>query len=361
MKLGVLLREAGMPLPDARACEIEITKVCSDTRRLEKGALFIALEGLHFDGACFVAEAFARGAAFVIAQRPLEGNLVMSVPNTRECLARVLDAWYGHPAQSFSLIGITGTNGKTSASTMLYHILRHAGFSVGLIGTVECRCNDEILHADGGRTLANMTTPDPEQLYALLHEMKEKGASYVVMEVTSHALAFDKVAPLRFSRAVFTNLTPDHLDFHGDMEEYFCAKARLLSQCDEAVVSWGTPYGVRLYDMLECPLYEISTRTVKNVVLNGACGVAYTLLLPDGGELELSVPVPGAFSVENSALAAMCALSLGVDAKTVTNALSCVKGVRGRMERVETDADVTVILDYAHTPDALYKLLQKGL
>ncbi len=358
MKLGVLLREAGMSLPDSRACELEITQVCSDTRRIEKGALFIALEGLHFDGARFVAEAFARGAAFVIAQRPLEGNRVMCVANARECLAKVLDAWYGHPARSLSLIGITGTNGKTSTATMLYHILRHAGYSVGLIGTVECRCNDEVLYPSNANALANMTTPDPEELYRLLYEMRERGATYVVMEVTSHALAFDKIAPLHFSRAVFTNLTPDHLDFHGDMEEYFCAKSRLFSMCDEATISFGTSYGARLYGMLEYPLYEVSSRTVKNVTQHGADGVSYTLALPFGGEQRVFVPVPGLFSVENSALAAMSALSLGVDAKSVVNALSCARGVRGRMERVETEADITVFLDYAHTPDALAKLLQ---
>lgn len=357
MKLGVLLREAGMSLPDPCACELEITQVCSDTRRLERGALFIAIEGLHVDGTQFVTDAFERGASFVIAPRPLEGDRVMYVANTRECLARVLDAWYGHPARSLTLIGITGTNGKTSSATLLYHILRYAGHSVGLIGTVECCCNDEALCATNANALANMTTPDPSELYRLLYEMREKGATYVVMEVTSHALAFDKIAPLHFARAVFTNLTPDHLDFHADMEAYFCAKARLFSMCDEAVISCTSAYGERLCSMLACPVHTVGANNVKEVEQHGDQGVSYTLSLPFAGEQRFFVPIPGLFSVENSALAATSALSLGVNVKTVADALSCVKGVRGRMERVEVASDVTVFLDYAHTPDALAKLL----
>ncbi len=358
MKLGMLCNEAGISLPDGSMCDIEITGVCSDTRALQPGEAFVALRGFHCDGAKFVAEALSRGARVIVAERVMEGVPTLVVPNAREALARLLDAWYGHPTKGMTLIGITGTNGKTSSALMLFHILQRQGWRVGLIGTLECRVGDEQITVQGGHALANMTTPDPEQLYALFDEMRRRGVSYVVMEVTSHALALDKVAPLHFSRAVFTNLTPDHFDVHGDMEAYYVEKRKLFDRCDEAIICRYNPYGIRLWDSLDYPLYDVSERTVKNVVRCGCDGVSYTLCLPSGGEERISLPVPGQFSVENSALAAMCAFSLGVPPDAIREALCDFHGVRGRMERVgERNWDVNVFLDYAHTPDALFKLL----
>ena len=359
MKLGTLCREAGIVLPLDVEYDTEITGVCSDSRALREGELFVALRGLHCDGADYVADAMARGARAVVAERPLTGVNVLVVPNAREALSRALDAWYGHPTKDMKLIGITGTNGKTSCAMMLFHILRRQGYCTGLIGTLECRVDEEIISSRGGNVLANMTTPDPEQLYALLDEMRRRGVSYVVMEVTSHALAFDKVSPLHFVRALFTNLTLDHLDLHGDMEEYYCEKRKLFDKCDEAIISRYSAYGKRLFETLDCPLYEVSDRTVRHVISSGANGVAYTLCMPYGKEARLAVPIPGQFSVENSALAAMCAYSLGVAPDAILEALSTFPGVRGRMERVgNIDWDIDVFLDYAHTPDALQKLLK---
>ncbi len=358
MKLGMLCSEAGIALPFADMYDVEVTGVCSDSRTLQRGEVFVALRGLHCDGTQFVADAMARGARAIVAECPIKGVSVLVVPNARAALAQLLDAWYGHPTRELKLIGITGTNGKTSSAMMLFRILRHQGYCVGLIGTLECRVNEEQITPQGSNALANMTTPDPEQLYALLDEMRRRGVSYVVMEVTSHALAFDKVAPLHFSRAVFTNLTPDHLDLHGDMEAYFCEKRKLFALCDKAIISRYNTYGIRLWDTLDCPLYDVSQRTVRDVIRRGANGVAYTLCMPYGEQVRLAVPIPGQFSVENSALAAMCAYSLGVAPEAIREALSSFSGVRGRMERVgDASWDVNVFLDYAHTPDALFKIL----
>ena len=359
MRLCTLLKEAGLPLPDDRAVlDTEIRGICSESRMVKKGELFVALRGFHNDGALFVSKALERGASFVISEQALLGKNTMAVDSARRALAMLLDAWYGHPARGMSLIGITGTNGKTSTATMLFHILRQAGYSVGLIGTVECRFNEERLDATGDNALANMTTPDPAQLYKLLYEMRLRGANYVVMEVTSHALALEKTAPLFFSRAVFTNLTPDHLDMHGDMESYFLEKAKLFSCCEQAILSFSTPYGERLATRIGCPFSEVSGKTVGDISAKGSAGVAFTFSYADEAPFRVFLPVPGVFSVENGALAAMTARSLGVSATVIGEALAQFGGVKGRLERIgENDFGFTVFLDYAHTPDALEKLL----
>ncbi len=359
MKLNELLRKAGIePLVDKATGEIEITGITSNSRKVKKGNLFVALRGLNFDGAQYVADAFLRGAAFVISERMLEGKRALKVENARSVLARLFDAWYDHPARDLALIGITGTNGKTSVSTMLYHILTQAGHRCGLIGTVECRCGDTDLRERDGQSLANMTTPDPEQLYRMLSQMRALGAEYVVMEVTSHALALEKVVPLSFQRAVFTNLSTDHLDFHGDMESYFLEKKKLFRACEAAVVSYSTAYGMRLAQGLTCPFWELSPRTVREIAYHGISGVSFCLTPQKGQALDLRIPVPGAFTVENAGLAALCAYSLGIDKEQIERSLAAFPGVRGRMERICAQSkDISVFLDYAHTPDALEKLL----
>ncbi len=356
MRLRELLVEAGYKLPMGVA-DREIVGIASDSRRLRAGELFVALRGLSADGNAFLEEAMARGAVFLISEQPHRGLPTLVVPDARVALARLYDAWYGHPARSLSLIGVTGTNGKTSVATMLFSIFRHAGCSCGLIGTVEARFGDEVLDARGENSLANMTTPDPAELYRLLRVLCDRGARYVVMEVTSHALALSKVEPLSFSLALFTNLSEDHLDFHGDMESYFLEKCKLFERAQRAVISHSTPFGRRLCEALDIPTFAVSPQTVREVKLLGADGVSFTLDF-EGEPLRLSLPVPGAFSVENGALAAAAALLLGLSRETVATALSQFEGVKGRMECFFDDRQgITVIFDYAHTPDALEKLL----
>ena len=360
MQLGELLYSAGIEASlseRVRACEI--TGVVCDSRLVRAGSLFVALRGLHRDGACYVAEALSRGAAFVVCERELEGENCLRVDNARLALAWLCSAWHRHPARDMRMIGVTGTNGKTSVASMLYHVLCRAGHKVGLIGTVANLFNGEKLTIKNADALANMTTPDPVELYAMLAKMRDNGVEYVVMEVTSHALNFDKTAPISFLRGIFTNLTADHLDLHGDMEEYYLQKRKLFAGCEMAILSHFTPYGKRLSDELDCPQMEISPRTVEKIELHGAEGVSFLLGAAGKEKIKITLPVPGDFSVENAALAATTALSLGVEAQVVALALAGFPGVPGRMERIcENPLEVSIFIDYAHTPDALEKLLK---
>ncbi len=356
MLLKDLLTSAGYAV-DEKTGEIEIKGIATDSRRVRQGDLFVAIKGLSADGFLHISEALARGASFVVAERRAMGVPTLVVENAREALARLFDAWYDHPARGMSLIGITGTNGKTSTAAMLAAILEATGKTVGVIGTVSATCKGERLTAKNANRLANLTTPDPAELYCLLAKMRDMGADLVVMEVTSHAIFFEKTAPLRFARAVFTNLTPDHLDLHGDMETYYSQKRRLFSQCDMGVISLLGPYGQQLADSLSVPFLTVGRGNVREVRANGERGVSFKLFSEED-ILDIFLPVPGDFSVENAALAAMTALSLGVLPETVESALRDFRGVRGRMERVGENAlGISIFLDYAHTPDALEKLL----
>ncbi|MBQ8340279.1 MAG: UDP-N-acetylmuramoyl-L-alanyl-D-glutamate--2,6-diaminopimelate ligase [Clostridia bacterium] len=355
MRLKVLLQEAGL---SATVEDREVTGVVSDSRRVQIGMVFVALRGLRTDGFAYIAEAVERGAAFVIAERPVQNVPHLVVPDARQALAFLCDAWYGHPACSLTLVGITGTNGKTSTAEMIYHILRHAGIHCGLIGTVSTVFDGERISIRAADPLANMTTPEPEELYAQLAKMRDRGAACVVMEVTSHALALGRVAPLTFQRALFTNLTADHLDFHGDMESYYVEKRKLFSQCEVAVISALSPFGCRLASEVTVPQIVVSRSSVTVLGQRGERGTVFRLTV---GEVcvDISIAIPGGVFVQNAALAAATALSLGVETTLVSEALGAFPGVQGRMERVSVPgADISVFLDYAHTPDALERLLQ---
>ena len=255
--LSHLLTEADLPVP-VGAEEITVTGITADSRRIEPGNVFIALQGYHTDARRYIPQAIERGAVAVVWEA-LKGEAcfdAFSVPvsNARVAMACLYDAWYGHPARDLRLVGVTGTNGKTSVSTMLYRILRAAGMPCGLIGTVGCYtpAADTPLCGEDGQPYSGMTTPDPAQLYPLLARMAAETPSrggihpVVVMEVTSHALHWGKVAPLRFALSVFTNLSAEHLDLHGTMEDYYATKRKLLAVSREVVINADDRYGRRL-------------------------------------------------------------------------------------------------------------------
>ncbi len=336
---------------------VEVSGITADSRRVRQGFVFVAIKGLSNDGFSHIAEALSRGAVLVVAEKRALGVPMLVVKSARAALARLFDAWYGHPARELTLIGITGTNGKTSTAAMLLEILTAAGKLCGSIGTVAATCGDRELVAKNDDKLANLTTPDPAELYRLLAEMRDMGAEYVIMEVTSHALFFEKVAPLVFARAIFTNLTPDHLDLHGDMTTYYLEKRKLFLQSQLGIISLFGPYGQQLADSLDLPFYTVGRSNVQGVLANGDEGVSFSLLWEEE-PIDIFLPVPGDFSVENASLAAITALSLGIEPDTVRDALAAFGGVRGRMERVGASTlGISVFLDYAHTPDALEKLL----
>ncbi len=402
LPLHTLLHEAGISVPAGYASaltETPISGICTDSRRVCPGDLFVALCGLHTDARAYVPEALHRGAVAVVAEAPITADPawqpsvpILPVANARVAAACLYDAWYGHPGRRLRLVGVTGTNGKTSVACMLRHILQAAGVPCGMIGTVGCFLpgGNTPLDAEDG-LYSGMTTPDPAALYPLLARMADEAIRLpllpgvrptVVMEVTSHALHFGKTAPLVFDLAVFTNLSPEHLDLHGTLEDYYAAKRRLFEVSREAVVNaddrWGRmllcePLPTRHWYICHaagpngappdrmCPAGEgCCTRLyAEQIRCLGEEGVGFKLTSPDI-RLRLRCPVPGQFTVMNALEAASAALALGVSPAVVRDALASFGGVPGRMERVilpDVPMPYTVFIDFAHTPDALENLL----
>ena len=360
---------SGIKTVDGDFADTEIGSVEIDSRKVVPGALFIALNGTAENGRKYIPDALAKGAAAVLYDGeyavPAESGAVFvrAAGDMRANIARAAGNFYKPmPAR---LYAVTGTNGKTTVTHMLRAILEAALCRCGLIGTVGCESAGRRLDARASDPLANMTTPDPPELYRMLAEMADDGVEYVLMEATSHALALGKLEPIAFEAGVFTNLTPDHLDFHGTMEAYAGAKAGLFRKCRLSVVNLDDGFADRM-------LAASAGRTVtcsqsradadyraEAVRLTGQSGVEYALCSARA-RLHLRCPVPGRFTVMNSMQAAACALELGVGAPAVKAALGALTGVRGRMERLKlgVEADFEVIIDYAHTPDALEKLLR---
>ena len=369
MLLSRLCSAIGISLPDGILDE-DISSIETDSRRVCAGGMFVCIKGTCVDGHLYAEEAVRRGAHVLLFEkesavtRP-EGILVLECESTRRAVAHLYNAFYGFPTTKLKFIGVTGTNGKTSVTHLICRILEGAMHPCGLIGTVGCESRGRHLDSRGHDPLSNMTTPDPDVLYRLLAEMVEDGVEYVVMEVTSHALALEKLAPIRFQSAVFTNLTPEHLDFHGTMECYADAKARLFQMSECAVINADSPYAARMIAHVGGDLVTSSveggraTYHAIDIESGGKDGVRYTLSSANR-RLRLRCPIPGRFTVINSMQAAICALELGIPSAAVKEALSSAVGVKGRMERVRLGpvSDITVLIDYAHTPDALENLLR---
>ena len=349
--------------------DLEITGITSDSRRVRAGNLFVCIRGLREDGHIYLQDAVRAGAVAVMTEEGCECVPPhvphITVPSTRSALAKLYHAWYGRPGDRLRLIAVTGTNGKTSVSFMLRAIWEASMERCGLIGTVHSYSCGKLLEHASSDSLANLTTPDPEDLYRLLAEMERDGAETVIMEATSHALALGKLDALHFDAAVFTNLTPEHLDFHGDMEHYFAAKAKLFGMCSLAVINRDDPWGARLAATVRCPVRLCSLRApdadyiAYDVSDEGLDGMRYQLR-GKNVRMRLQCPIPGSFSVMNSLQAATLALERGKAPACIHDAIGTLNGVRGRMERVRLplEAEFSVFIDYAHTPDALENLLR---
>ena len=368
MKLGLLCDAAGIACP-ATEREREIRAIETDSRRVTDGSLFVCIRGFHADGHDFIEDVMRAGAVAAVTERGRgapdlhPGLLLLESDDTRRATAYLYDAWYGFPSRRLRLIGVTGTNGKTSVTHMLRAILEGALFRCGLIGTVGCESVGRHLDSRGANDLANMTTPDPPELYRMLWQMAEDGVEYVLMEVTSHALTLQKLAPLTFEAAIFTNLTPEHLDFHKTMEAYANAKATLFEKSRLSVVNLDSPFAETMIRhasgrVVTCGIRREADFRAETVRDDGE-GVIYELRSGSSRQI-LRCPIPGEFSVTNSMQAAVTAMQLGVSVGSVKASLSALSGVKGRMERVKLGlgADFTVLIDYAHTPDALENLLR---
>ena len=355
--------------------DTEITGICPDSSRVERGNLFVAIKGLRNDGHAHVSEAIEKGAAAILVERQaVESDRIdlreIKIPivvcdNTRRIMSYLFSAWHGEPQLNLKMIGVTGTNGKTSVSRLIYEILSRSGRKCALVGTVGCKTHKRVINVKNPDPNANMTTPDPEQLFAILREAVDDGCEYAVMEVTSHALHFDKVAPITFDVGVFTNLTEDHLDLHGDMDSYFAAKAKLFSRCRYAVINCDDRYGRLLAEKINisallCTMEGRETGcSADEIRLLGESGIEYKLSCRDL-RLRVRSPLPGRFNVMNTMQAALAVRLLGLSVGEIKDGLAHFSGIEGRLEKLRFDEnlDFTVYLDYAHTPDALENLLR---
>ncbi len=368
MKLELLCKAAGIICPP-KAYDLEITEIVTNSQHVTKGCMFVCIRGTHTDGHRYIADAVRQGAVCILTDRyephsDLSGVAVLSCADTRRAAAYLFHAWYDLPGEKLKLIAVTGTNGKTSTVHILSQILRTCGYRVGVIGTLGCYANGQALEIRSADPTANMTTPDPQELYHILSEMQERDVEYVVMEASSHALELEKLAPLTFAVGIFTGLSPEHLDFHGNMERYARAKARLFSKSNITICNADSSYADLMAShakgkcIMVSPYRGEGEVCATNVVYSPG-GVRYRLRSLST-HLGLYCPLPGKFTLQNSMLAALAALALGCRTQEVQSALADMPPVPGRMEQVMLgkDADITVIIDYAHTPDALEKALQ---
>ena len=307
----------------------EITDITSDNRKdFKKGAMFVCIRGNTFDGHSVAEQMLEKGASCVVVQRDLGLEKQIIVKDTREIYPALCARWFSNPEKKLKLIGVTGTNGKTTITTVIKKVLTELGAKVGLIGTCQNEIGDKILHTD-------RTTPEPYDLYELLAQMVEENCEYAVMEVSSQALEQKRVGPLHFDIALFTNLTQDHLDVHGTMENYYRAKKILFTMCDKALINIDDKSGKRYFDETECEKYSFSTTERADFNANeiklSASGVEY--IFSGGGEsLPVKFNMPGYFNVSNSLAVIGCLTLLGYSTKDIISFVEKTSGVRGRAE-----------------------------
>jgi UDP-N-acetylmuramoyl-L-alanyl-D-glutamate--2,6-diaminopimelate ligase len=349
----------GPAIPADAALDVPCTGVAYDSRKVTRGSVFVALPGQKADGALFAPQAVAAGAAAVVSERAATGLETpwIVVPDARLALAHLAAEFFGHPSRLMKVVGITGTNGKTTTSYLMQAIFEAAGTRCGLMGTVTYRIGDREI-------AATRTTPEAPEVQGFMRQMVDASCGACVMEVSSHALAMHRVDGIRFAAGVFTNLTRDHLDFHQDMESYFAAKRRLFEMLPAdapAVVNVDDPRGVALAENAGRPVtYAIGrdADVTPGPLTFGLEGLAFAVRTPQG-VAHVTSKLVGKPNVYNILAAAGTAAALGVPIKAIEQGLQKLAGVPGRFELASSAADdITVLVDYAHTDDALRNLLE---
>ena len=356
MKLRELLKGIAV-LETAADLEQEISNVVYDTRKtITPGSLFVAIAGFTFDGNSYIPTALAKGAAVIVtAKKPAEDIPYILVESDRLALALIGANFYGNPAESMTMIGVTGTNGKTSSTLLLKHVLETVqGAKVGLIGTMSNLIGDEIVPTE-------RTTPESFELQALFARMRDAGCKYVIMEVSSHALTLDRVGGVFYDVAAFTNLTEDHLDFHKTMEAYCDAKAMLFARCKKAVANCDDPWYSRICAGAKCDILATSVQSQGDLYAENvemlSDGVRFTAVT-GAEQAQVQLGIPGKFTVYNALTVLGMAVQLGISLTDAAEALKTAQGVKGRVEVVPTPGKpYTVLIDYAHTPDGLENVL----
>ncbi len=343
--------------------ETEVTSVSSDSRSIEPGAAFVCLKGLSFDGRSYIPAAFEKGAVLAVCQEKPEGDYpYVLLSDTRLSLPLMLSNFYHHPEKSFRrMIGITGTNGKTTTSFMLKAIFEKAGEKTGLIGTTKYLVGQEEFSVE--KSAAFLTTPDPELLFRLFAAMRDAGVDTVIMETSSHALALKKLSGIHFDFGIFTNLTQDHIDFHKTMEEYLEAKKTLFRMAKVGIFNEDDPNFPKISQGISSSVIRYGSKSsdadycAVKLLSHNDQGITFALSAK-GRQETISIPIPGSFTVYNALAAISCALEAGISMDVVKSALSEMTGVQGRIERIPTDTPFSVFIDFAHTPDALENILK---
>ncbi len=356
MELGKLIDKVKI-LECAADLKAEISGLYYDSRKVEEGGLFVAIRGYETDGHKYIKSAVDKGAVCVVCETvPTEDVAYILVEDSREALALCSANFFSSPSLEMCMIGITGTNGKTTSSYLIKHMLEYClDAKVGLIGTNGNIIGDEF-------TQSEYTTPESYELHELFRTMADSGCTHVVMEVSSHSLSLKRVHGIEFDVGVFTNLTQDHLDFHVDMAEYADAKAMLFKSSKASVVNMDDEWSGVMIDA--------SPTGVRGLSLENKAAAFYAddLIIYDdsvsyrlnvsGKSVAVSLGIPGVFSAYNSMCTIACGDALGIDTEKAAEALACAKGVKGRVESVPTDGDYTILIDYAHTPDAIENVLK---
>ena len=352
MKLTELLQ--GVSVREIHADpSMEIGGVSHDSRLTAPGDLFVAMRGMETDGHRFIGKAVERGAVCVLCEEPSEGEIPwVRVDNARRSLAVLGANWFDHPADRMRMVGVTGTNGKTTSTYLLKAVLESRGEKVGLIGTNQNMIGSQVVETE-------RTTPESFALQGLLRQMADAGCTHVVMEVSSHALVLDRVFGIHYAVAGFTNLTQDHLDFHVTMEDYCAAKAILFRRCDTGVFNVDDPWAQRLMEGASCRRLTVGERSgdlrAEEIRLEGD-RVSFTACMGEE-RVPVTVGIPGGFTVYNTLGVMGMALALGIPLAESAKALARAGAVKGRVEPVPTDGDYAILIDYAHTPDAMENVL----
>ena len=343
MKLGALIACS------SELGQLDVVGITDNSKKVKDGFVFIDTH----NNPQYVADAVKNGAIALVLENKANFKNEIVVENCVKTYAEMSAKWFKNPAKNLKLIGVTGTNGKTTITYLLKEILEKSGKKVGVIGTIQNVIDGKIIEAVN-------TTPDAFELNRLFSLMRDNGCEYVIIEVSSHALSLGRVEGLLFDTAVFTNLTQDHLDYHENMENYYLAKKKLFSMCDNAVINVDNDYGKRLFSEINCNKVSVSADGEADYIAKSinlcANGVSYKLFTSEINHISLKIP--GKFTVSNSLCAVAVADYLGIEKVKTVKALAEFQGVKGRAEVLENTKDFTVIIDYAHTPDGLKNILK---
>ena len=351
MKLYKLIENiAETNLPD-----MEISSVTDNTKKVQKDSIFVCVKGGSFDGHDAAKEMLEKGAAVVITERDLGlGDKQIITDNSRKFYGKLCAAWFDHPEKKIKIIGVTGTNGKTTITNVIKTILMSYGIKTGLIGTIRNEIGNEPVHTDN-------TTPMAFDYMQLLDKMVKADCKYAVMEVSSFGLVQNRIGPTHFNIGVFTNLTQDHLDYHKTMENYYQAKKMMFDECDFALVNIDDDYGKRLLSEICCPKASYGSSQEADYYSDAAKikadGTSFWYCF-DGKSKLVNMKMTGMFNVSNVTAAITVCMKAGIPLEHILETIADYNGVKGRCEIIPTGRDFTVICDYAHTPDAIENILQ---